>query len=109
MAGHSKFKNIQFRKGAQDKKRSKLFSKFAREITAAAKDLVGEVPGFLPRDHVRPDLGIDEPADGYPQFLVLDGEDRMAHHRDQRCHTGAGVVDWWVPWPSPCWSAGSSM
>ncbi len=37
MAGHSKFKNIQFRKGAQDKKRAKLFSKFAREITAAAK------------------------------------------------------------------------
>ncbi|MGH6864639.1 MAG: YebC/PmpR family DNA-binding transcriptional regulator [Methyloceanibacter sp.] len=37
MAGHSKFKNIQFRKGAQDKKRSMLFSKLAREITAAAK------------------------------------------------------------------------
>ena len=37
MAGHSKFKNIQFRKGAQDKKRSKLFSKLAREITAAAR------------------------------------------------------------------------
>jgi YebC/PmpR family DNA-binding regulatory protein len=37
MAGHSKFKNIQFRKGAQDKKRSKLFSKLAREITASAK------------------------------------------------------------------------
>jgi YebC/PmpR family DNA-binding regulatory protein len=37
MAGHSKFKNIQYRKGAQDKKRSKLFSKFAREITVAAK------------------------------------------------------------------------
>jgi YebC/PmpR family DNA-binding regulatory protein len=37
MAGHSKFKNIQFRKGAQDKKRSKLFSKVGREITAAAK------------------------------------------------------------------------
>ena len=37
MAGHSKFKNIQFRKGAQDKKRSKVFSKLAREITAAAK------------------------------------------------------------------------
>jgi YebC/PmpR family DNA-binding regulatory protein len=36
MAGHSKFKNIQFRKGAQDKKRSKLFSKLSREITAAA-------------------------------------------------------------------------
>jgi YebC/PmpR family DNA-binding regulatory protein len=37
MAGHSKFKNIQFRKGAQDKKRAKLFSKLAREITAAAR------------------------------------------------------------------------
>jgi len=37
MAGHSKFKNIQFRKGAQDKRRAKLFSKLAREITAAAR------------------------------------------------------------------------
>ena len=37
MAGHSQFKNIMYRKGAQDKKRSKMFSKFAREITAAAK------------------------------------------------------------------------
>ena len=38
MAGHSKFKNIQFRKGAQDKKRSKLFSKLSRDITIAAKN-----------------------------------------------------------------------
>lgn len=37
MAGHSKFKNIQFRKGAQDKKRSKVFSKLSKEITVAAK------------------------------------------------------------------------
>ncbi|MFL2770289.1 MAG: YebC/PmpR family DNA-binding transcriptional regulator [Rhodospirillaceae bacterium] len=37
MAGHSKFKNIMFRKGAQDKKRAKLFSKLAKEITVAAK------------------------------------------------------------------------
>jgi len=37
MAGHSKFKNIMYRKGAQDKKRSKMFSKFSREITVAAK------------------------------------------------------------------------
>ena len=37
MAGHSKFKNIQFRKSAQDKKRSSLFGKLAREITAAAR------------------------------------------------------------------------
>ena len=37
MAGHSKFKNIMHRKGAQDKKRSALFSKRAREITVAAR------------------------------------------------------------------------
>ena len=37
MAGHSKFKNIQHRKGAQDKKRSASFSKLSREITVAAK------------------------------------------------------------------------
>ena len=48
MAGHSKFKNIMYRKGAQDAKRSKLFSKLAREITTAAK--VGNAdPDFNPR------------------------------------------------------------
>lgn len=37
MAGHSQFKNIMYRKGAQDKKRSALFAKLSREITVAAK------------------------------------------------------------------------
>jgi YebC/PmpR family DNA-binding regulatory protein len=37
MAGHSKFKNIQFRKDRQDKIRSKAFSKLSRDITIAAK------------------------------------------------------------------------
>ncbi|MFK7791242.1 MAG: YebC/PmpR family DNA-binding transcriptional regulator [Devosiaceae bacterium] len=37
MAGHSQFKNIMHRKGRQDKARSKLFSKLAKEITVAAK------------------------------------------------------------------------
>lgn len=47
MAGHSKFKNIMYRKGAQDAKRSRLFSKLAREITSAAKD--NPDPEFNPR------------------------------------------------------------
>ncbi len=38
MAGHSKFKNIMHRKGAQDKKRAAAFSKLSREITVAAKN-----------------------------------------------------------------------
>ena len=37
MAGHSKWANIQHRKGRQDAARSKLFSKLSREITVAAK------------------------------------------------------------------------
>jgi len=37
MAGHSKWANIRFRKGAQDAKRGKLFTKLIREITVATK------------------------------------------------------------------------
>lgn len=37
MAGHSKWANIRFRKGAQDKKRGKIFTKLIREITVAAQ------------------------------------------------------------------------
>jgi YebC/PmpR family DNA-binding regulatory protein len=48
MAGHSKFKNIQHRKGAQDKKRAKIFNKWGREITVAAK-LGGIDPDMNPR------------------------------------------------------------
>ncbi len=38
MAGHSKWNNIKQRKGAQDKKRSKQFQKYSKEIYKAAKD-----------------------------------------------------------------------
>ena len=43
MAGHSKFKNIMHRKGAQDKKRAAQFSKLSREITVAAKSGMPDV------------------------------------------------------------------
>ena len=48
MAGHSKFANIKHRKGAQDAKRAKLFTKLQREITVAAK-LGQPDPDFNPR------------------------------------------------------------
>ncbi len=38
MAGHSQFKNIMYRKGAQDAKRAKIFAKHIREITVACKE-----------------------------------------------------------------------
>ena len=43
MAGHSQFKNIMYRKGAQDKKRAKVFSKHIREIQVAARSGLPDV------------------------------------------------------------------
>lgn len=48
MAGHSKWANIQHRKGRQDKARGKLFSKLSKEITIAAK-MGGPDPDMNPR------------------------------------------------------------
>jgi len=48
MAGHSKWANIQHRKGAQDKQRGKLFTKLIREITVAARTGGGD-PDANPR------------------------------------------------------------
>jgi len=48
MAGHSKWANIQHRKGRQDAKRSKMFSKLSKEITVAAKMGAAD-PEFNPR------------------------------------------------------------
>ena len=48
MAGHSQFKNIMYRKGAQDAKKAKVFAKLARDITIAAKSGMPE-PDKNPR------------------------------------------------------------
>ena len=48
MAGHSKWANIRFRKGAQDAKRGKLFTKLIREITVSAREGGGD-PAANPR------------------------------------------------------------
>ena len=48
MAGHSQFKNIMYRKGAQDAKRAKIFSRLIRELTVAAKSGLPD-PDLNPR------------------------------------------------------------
>ena len=48
MAGHSKWANIQHRKGRQDAKRGKVFTKLIKEITVAAR-MGGGDPNFNPR------------------------------------------------------------
>ena len=56
MAGHSQFKNIMHRKGRQDKVKSKLFGKLAREITVVGQDgpaRPGHEPAPARRNHGR--------------------------------------------------------
>ena len=48
MAGHSKWANIRHRKGAQDQKRGKIFTKIIKEITISAR-LAGGDPNANPR------------------------------------------------------------
>ncbi len=55
MAGHSKWNNIKHRKGAADAKRSKLFSKFAKYITVAARN-----GGGNPAENLRLRYAIDK-------------------------------------------------
>lgn len=54
MAGHSKWANIKHRKGRQDAKRGKIFTKIIRELTVAAKS------GGLPADNPRLRLAVDK-------------------------------------------------
>ena len=48
MAGHSKWANIKHRKGRQDEKKQKIFSKFIRELTVASR-LGGPIAADNPR------------------------------------------------------------
>jgi YebC/PmpR family DNA-binding regulatory protein len=94
MAGHSKFKNIQFRKGAQDKKRSKLFSKFAREITAAAKMGLPD-PAMNPRlrGAIQAARAQNMPKDNIERAIKKSQEAGGANYEDMRYEGfGAGGV-----------------
>jgi YebC/PmpR family DNA-binding regulatory protein len=94
MAGHSKFKNIQFRKGAQDKKRSKLFSKFAREITAAAKMGLPD-PAMNPRlrGTIQAARAQNMPKDNIERAIKKSQEAGGANYEDMRYEGfGAGGV-----------------
>jgi YebC/PmpR family DNA-binding regulatory protein len=78
MAGHSKFKNIMHRKGAQDKKRAAAFAKLSREITVAAKmglpdpamnarlraAVIAARAGGMPKDNIERSIKKAEGGDG---------------------------------------------
>jgi len=70
MAGHSKFKNIMHRKGAQDKKRAKEFSRLGREISVAAK-LGGDDPesNIRLRSAISSAKGLNMPKDNIERAI----------------------------------------
>ena len=78
MAGHSKWANIQHRKGAQDKKRGKLFTKLIREITIAAR-----IGGSDLNSNPRLRLAVDK---GKAQSMPKDNIERAIRR-------GAGELD----------------
>ncbi len=87
MAGHSKWANIQHRMVKQDKPRSKMFSKLAKEITVAAKMGMPD-PDMNPRLR----LAIKAVAGGWTGCLSL-------HHRLRISPPESKEK---MPWPSWC-------
>lgn len=84
MAGHSKWANIKFRKGVQDAKRGKIFTKLIREITVAAR-MGGEDESSNPRlrDAVKKALNANMKRDTIDNAIKrgvggLDGEAMVA-------------------------------
>ena len=92
MAGHSKFKNIMFRKGAQDKKRAKRFAKFSREISVAVK-LGGSDTSSNPRLRTAILAARNEnmPNDNINRTIAkADGEENSTNYEEIR-YEGYGV------------------
>lgn len=91
MAGHSKWANIQHRKGTQDARRGKLFTKLIREITVAAR-----LAGPDPKANFRLRTGIDKalagnvPKDTIERAIKRAAGDQDALHIEEVRYEGYG-------------------
>ncbi len=78
MSGHSQFKNIMYRKGAQDAKRAKIFAKHIRELTVAAKSGLPD-PDMNPRlrTAIAAAKGVNMPKDNIDRAIkrAMGGDD----------------------------------
>ena len=86
MAGHSKFKNIMHRKGAQDKKRAKQFSRLGREISVAVK-VGGEDPesNIRLRSAIATAKGLNMPKDNIERAIKKgQGNDPDSNYEEVR-------------------------
>lgn len=91
MAGHSKWKNIQHRKGAQDAKRGKVFTKIAIEITVAAR-----AGGGNPEDNPRLRLALAKaraanmPKDNYTRAIKKGTGELEGSNYSEKTYEGYG-------------------
>jgi YebC/PmpR family DNA-binding regulatory protein len=98
MAGHSKWANIQHRKGRQDAKRGKIFTRLIKEITVAAK-MGGGDPGMNPRLRLAVDKAYDNnmPKDNVERAIKrgaggLDGANYEQIRYEGYGPSGAAVI-----------------
>ena len=91
MAGHSKWANIKHRKGAQDAKRGKLFTRLIREITVAAR-MGGPDPSANPRLRAAVDngLGNNMPKDTIERAIKRGSGDQDGANLEEIRYEGYG-------------------
>jgi len=91
MAGHSKFKNIMYRKGAQDKKRAKIFTKLIREITVAARVGIAD-PEKNPRlrSAVSAANSANMPKDTIKRAILRGSDSQRGETFEEICYEGFG-------------------
>ncbi len=95
MSGHSQYKNIMYRKGAQDQKRAKIFARLIREITVAAKSGLPE-PDKNPRlrTAISAARAANMPKDNVDRAIkrVIGGEDDVSYEEIRYEGYGPGGV-----------------
>ena len=91
MAGHSKWANIQHRKGRQDEKRGKIWTKIIREVTVAAK-LGGGDPNTNPRLRLAVDKAreVNMPADNLKRAIDRGTGNLEGAHYEEIRYEGYG-------------------
>ncbi|HUO44499.1 MAG TPA: YebC/PmpR family DNA-binding transcriptional regulator [Burkholderiales bacterium] len=92
MAGHSKWANIQHRKGRQDAKRGKVFTRLIREITVAARSGGGD-PNFNPRLRLAVDKAKAEnmPGDNIANAIKRGSGQLEGVHYEEIRYEGYGI------------------
>ena len=91
MAGHSKFKNIMHRKGAQDKKRAKTFSRIGKEISVAVKEGGPDIDSNIRlRSAINSAKSLNMPKDNIERAIKKGEGNGADSNYEEICYEGYG-------------------